>query len=608
MININKQNYVTKAASHYRRLFSLPSHFTLLLITAIVNLFGSWIAFQLTLSLRPLVFGGLVLTLSTLAADAILSTFVIAKDLVFTRRRISGISFFVCLIWVIILVVGSLIQLTFNTENILIYASFFSASTGFAFRTLIFAVISTLKKWESVLAIGLQPSFYLLSLFFFWSINFTTNNLVFATLTSTIILCSSTLIFIKLINAKGNQAIGIGAITLFKHFLLNWIANINSSLETHFEKIGIETQTLISLLAFKKNDFIESILVVPMIHPGPFKNVGSSNLPYQIQTALKTRFNNIVAVPHGTCSHESNLTSQKQCDKVVNEVIKLSQHLHKYSSLASKLIRVKKNSAHATCQIFGDVALITLTFAPLGMEDVPKHIGLEIREIGKKLGFKDVIVIDAHNSISESNELQSLTTDKLRSLVEVADQALNLAVKEKRFCFKMGIAHITPLEFGNRSGIGSSGIVTIIITVSDQRVAYVIIDGNNMISGLRERVLSSLNDLIDIGEILTTDTHSVSALQTIDRGYHPVGEALDVEILIKYIKQAVNHALQCVGATQVSFLSIEMKVKILSSKGLLDLSKLVEEIYNYVVKLSPILYIPSFSIAILLFITILFKI
>ena len=142
-------------------------------------------------------------------------------------------------------------------------------------------------------------------------------------------------------------------------FLLNWIADIYDSLETHFEKMGVETHTLISLLAFKRNSVVESIIVVPMIHPGPFKNVGSSNLPYQIQTALQSRFNNIVAVPHGTCSHESNLTSQQQCDIVLNEVITLTSRLQTYSPLASKLIQVKKNSAHATCQIFGDVALIT---------------------------------------------------------------------------------------------------------------------------------------------------------------------------------------------------------------------------------------------------------
>ncbi len=608
MTNINKQNYVTKAASHYRRLFSLPSHLRLLLLTVTLNLVGTWIAFQLASSSRFLVFGGLVLTTSSLIADIILSTFVITKDLVFTRRRIAGISFFVCLIWVIIVVISSLIQFVLNTEHVLQYASFFSVSTGFAFRTLIFVVITTINKWKRIVAICLQPSLYLISLIWFWNIDVNNNNFIFATITSTIILCASTFIFITLINIKGNKAIGIGAITLFKYFLLNWIANINSSLEEHFETIGVETQALISLLAFKKNNFIESIIVVPMIHPGPFKNVGSSNLPYQIQTALTRHFNNTVAVPHGTCSHESNLTSQRQCNKVVNEIINLSSQFQKYSSVASKLIRVEKNSAHATCQIFGDVALITLTFAPLGMEDVPKRIGLEIIKIGKKIGFTDVIVIDAHNSINESNELQSLTEEKLRNLVEVANHALNLAAKEERFTFKMGISHITPQEFGNQSGIGSSGIVTMIITVNDQKTAYIIIDGNNMISGLREEILMNLDDMIDTGEILTTDTHSVSALQTIDRGYHPIGEAIDTEILIQYIKQSVNNASQNVGLTQVSCISRKMKVKILSSKALLDLSMFIEEIYSYVIKLSPIIYIPSFSLAIFMFLTILFKI
>jgi putative membrane protein len=606
MINTNKQDYVTRAASHYRRLFSLPNHLTLLLVTVIGNLFGSWVSFQFALSARPFVFGSLVLTLSTLAADMILFAFVITNDPVFTRRRLSGISFFVCLLWIMVLVISSFLQFVFGIE-IFLYASFFATSSGYALRTLIFTVISTLKKWKIVLSITLQPSFYFIALFIFWNLDMTAWRMVLATFVSTTVLCLATYLFITLINLKGSQSIGIGAITLFKHFLLNWIADIYDSLETHFEKIGVETHTLISLLAFKQNSVVESIIVVPMIHPGPFKNVGSSNLPYQIQTALQSRFNNIVAVPHGTCSHESNLTSQQQCDIVLNEVITLTSRLQTYSPLASKLIQVKKNSAHATCQIFGDVALITLTFAPLGMEDVPKHIGLEIRALGIKKGFKDVIVVDAHNSVNTSIDLYILTPDKLRSLVEVADQALSLAAEEKRFPFLMGIAHVTPYEFKNWSGIGSSGIVALIITVSDQKAAYIIIDGNNMISGLRERILSSLKDIIDIGEILTTDTHSVSALQPIDRGYHPVGEAIDVKMLIQHIMQAVKRAANSSNPTQVSSLSKNIKVKILSSKGLLELSKLVDEIYRFVIKISPILYIPSFTMAILLFITILFR-
>jgi putative membrane protein len=223
-------------------------------------------------------------------------------------------------------------------------------------------------------------------------------------------------------------------------------------------------------------------------------------------------------------------------------------------------------------------------------------------------GFQDVIVIDAHNSVNTSSDLQVLTQDKLQSLVEVANQALTLATNEKRYPFQMGIAHVMPQEFEDRTGIGASGIVALIITVNDQKVSYVIIDGNNMISGLREQILSSLQDIIDVGEILTTDTHSVSALQTIDRGYHPVGEAIDIEVLIHHIKQTVKQAYKSSGPTQVSFFSKNITVKILSRKGLLDLSKLIDEIYRYVLKLSPIVFIPSFSVALLFFITILFRI
>ena len=74
-------------------------------------------------------------------------------------------------------------------------------------------------------------------------------------------------------------------------------------------------------------------------------------------------------------------------------------------------------------------------------------------------------------------------------------------------------------------------------------MAYVVIDGNNMVSGLREEILTSLKGLgIEEGEVFTTDTHSVSALILGKQGYHPIGEAMDKRKLVDYIKQATLEA------------------------------------------------------------------
>jgi predicted neutral ceramidase superfamily lipid hydrolase len=46
----------------------------------------------------------------------------------------------------------------------------------------------------------------------------------------------------------------------------------------------------------------------------------------------------------------------------------------------------------------------------------------------------------------------------------------------------------------------------------------------------------------DQSEVFTTDTHSVSALVTGKRGYHPLGEVMDQDILIKRICEASKKA------------------------------------------------------------------
>ena len=61
--------------------------------------------------------------------------------------------------------------------------------------------------------------------------------------------------------------------------------------------------------------------------------------------------------------------------------------------------------------------------------------------------------------------------------------------------------------------MGTGGITAIVVQVDKQKTAYVVIDGNNMISGLREKILAALTSVgFDESEVFTTDTHAVSAL------------------------------------------------------------------------------------------------
>jgi putative membrane protein len=136
-----------------------------------------------------------------------------------------------------------------------------------------------------------------------------------------------------------------------------------------------------------------------------------------------------------------------------------------------------------------------------------------------------------------------------------------------------------PREFSLEEGMGAGGITVIVVKTGNQKSAYVVVDGNNMVSGLREDILASLNSLgIEEGEVFTTDTHSVSALILGNQGYHPIGEAMDKKKLVDYIKQATIEATSKLKPVQGASKSITVNdVTVLGEKQLETLCVLIDK-------------------------------
>jgi len=148
--------------------------------------------------------------------------------------------------------------------------------------------------------------------------------------------------------------------------------------------------------------------------------------------------------------------------------------------------------------------------------------------------------------------------------------------------FRVGAATVTPKEFSLEDGMGPGGITTVVVKVGEQKTAYVVIDGNNMVSGLRESILSALHSIgVDEGEVLTTDTHSVNALILSERGYHPIGEAIDHERLIGHIKEATLAAMSDLEPVKAACRSMTVpKVKVIGEKRLEALSLLTDKTFQ----------------------------
>jgi len=72
---------------------------------------------------------------------------------------------------------------------------------------------------------------------------------------------------------------------------------------------------------------------------------------------------------------------------------------------------------------------------------------------------------------------------------------------------------------------------------------------------------------VNDGEVFTTDTHAVNAVVLNARGYHPIGEAMDQETLIKHIKQAAINALANLEPAEASWCTETVSsVKVIGEK------------------------------------------
>ena len=594
--------HVSKAVKRYSSLFTLPSHVSIVLLLGAFCLLGGLLAI---LPLQPsfdgfvpsLMFGTLFLFF-TLASDFIIHNSSMKRDPVFNLRRCSALSLFSCLIWFGIILVGSMVSAFLENPNLWIKFFFLGLCGALILRLLVFSTTSFADFGRTYFSSLLQPALCIIPLFFTSSTigySFDARFPIFL-LVSVFTAVLTVFLFTYFLDRVGRGTLGIASSSLFKAFFANWSEGLNAPLEVFFEKLGNEQDVKVSILTFGTNKGVKAVMVVPALHPGPFKNLGSSLLPSLIQNTLEGKLECVVSVPHGLVGHELDLSSQFQNQRVVKSILGFTNSATNYSK-ATSFVRTRKNEATASCQIFGDCALLTLTVAPKTMEDLPQELNSFIVEEAANLGLS-ALVIDAHNSIEGFFNI----SEAVDSLREAAVTSLKKAVKKKRSSFEIGAATVIPKEFTVKEGLGPGGMSVIVTKVGDQKAAYVTIDGNNMMSGLRERILSELRKLgIVDGEVLTTDTHSVCGIVRTARGYYPIGEAMDQSKLINYIRQAASNALNNLEPVEASWQTETIpNVNVIGEKRIKELSLVAYETAKQAKRLALSLF-PMASLLLLLF-------
>jgi putative membrane protein len=564
------------AVKHYSSLFKLPSYRNVILLLALTCVGGGFLsATVLFRSFEGLTIGlslGFSLFVTNLIFDYVVSTWVLRRDPIYNLRRTTALSLFCWFLWLFFVFVGVALGVYFGLSW-WVKLCLLGFSAVVILRAIAFDATSQANSRRLIAASLVQPLSCMIPFLVVWSeMNYPILPCLLYIVFSMIVSLGSSFSFIYLLNREGVQMLGVPSLSLLRAFLLNWVTDLTSPFEGFLEKLGEKQDVEVSLIKFNSSRS-KAVMVVPSIHPGPFKNIGSSLLPSMLKTALEKELNCIACVPHGLFGHEFDLASQLQNQRIINGILE-SANFEASEARATRFVKVGNGLATACCQIFGDFAFVSFSLAPRTTEDLPLELGLFVRQEVEKLRLQSCVIVNAHNSMGETVNVQ----EALDELKIVAASSLEKAVSAERLPFEVGAATVVPEGFSLTDGMGPGGITLIVVKVGETKTAYVVIDGNNMVAGLREKVLLALSSVgIDDGEVFTTDTHAVNALILNERGYHPVGEAMSHEKLIECIKEATHVALSDLEPVHAACHSVTVpEVNVIGEKLLEKLCILID--------------------------------
>src|SRR5919112_1550496 len=248
------------------------------------------------------------------------------------------------------------------------------------------------------------------------------------------------------------------AFKILQAFLKAWTENKSEEMERIAEEKA--NSRLIKTFVLKLKSQKDVTIVHPELHPGPFNPIGGSNLPYQIFK----HYSNSAMVMHSISDHSLNIPSYREVKKYLD-----SLNNSKFLESGNKCtIPIANSLDDCNCTGFalGKNVILFLSKSPSGMEDIPPNVKVALEQHSKELGFDQILIIDAHNSMGEKIENKDIN-----NFISIGKKCLDEINISKQFPFKVGYSNTFHIEDHNISkvikapdmGDGQYGLLTLSI-------------------------------------------------------------------------------------------------------------------------------------------------
>jgi len=525
-------------------------------------------------------FGSLCFTLPALAG------FLITKPLVrllsgqITLNR-SALLSLTCTVFLIIISLAGMVV------SIPLFPFSYAIALGFIFgiRLVVLAAIADYRLIRMTLPAFVQSGVGIL----IGMVLFTPPFGLFATL-STIVFGIGFVLLIWALDRPLYRAFHIHGLNFLNTFLAH-ITDGSKTMEDFFHEIGEEVYVPQVNLLFRPENGGGVLFTVPNIHPGPLGEIGGGNLPNYLQSS----FSELVMVSHGTATHDFNLVAEDEIEKIIRAIRKAETALV-FSDKASRSHRYQYGSVSVLYQVFNDTLLIVSTRSPEKTEDIDLGVGMAIMAEGHR-AFRHVAFVDAHNCFT--GDISTVQPGTLSALEyhSAALHAIEDGMRLEQSRLRFGSAQVIP-PFSRKEGFGDQGIEVLVIEAGGQKTAYVLIDGNNVQAGVRENLRTSVLNLVEEAEIMTTDSHVVNVLS----GKNPVGYHVDPELILPYLDQAVKEAInnlswgEAAGSTTLC-----ERVRVFGSQRMVQMASTVNAMILFIPPLSAAVLLLAFLLSLMLY-------
>ncbi len=484
--------------------------------------------------------GGIIFGLVSIALPAYISSIFVyfIKELLRIRYRIKTeifLSSFLILLSLIsftfILTFVHIAKIEIETEKALL----FSVSAPLWLRHVYLSSVIETKQKKSILLT--LPYIATLLIFLGIMLQPDTKNLALFLLFITISLLSA-YIFLKAADEPMRRLFGIGGLEFTRWMIEHYKERTEygkKRLEELFDRLGEKLIIVGKTISFW-DEGLYGVLNVNTAHPGPIGEIGGGNMPKKLSEFIDCK--NLI-LPHGTSIHDLNPVTTGEVKKLAEKIL---SSLNGKDVKATRSIKID-DDIEVMAQRFGDYLLVAESSSKYGTEDIDPSVSFLLEEKIKEEGYRGLIFIDAHNYLPDKGEETFVYSPKYELIEKNVLKAASLLKDESLYPADVGIGKYNGV--GMDEGVGPMGIISLVIRVNSQTTAYTVIDGNNMIKGLRNRIIRELEKIVDNAEVMTTDNHYVNMTYG---GDNPIGKNGKDEIIkgcIKSVEKGLKDLHEC---------------------------------------------------------------